>query len=144
MRLAPALLLLALAGCVRDARPAQERGASGSFSQAGEIHGPPIDRCQKAVETGGGKPGCRDARYLAQMYVRGLGTTDEVCLEGGFGQADPPSCIARAFVADAGRGRLLLEIRAAQPQSRWYKHVPQQLWFAEDALVDLYLAERGY
>lgn len=144
MRLGGALLLLAVAGCVRDSRPSQERGAQVAFSQAREIQGPQVDRCQKSAETGGSKPGCRDAKYLAQVYVRGLGTTDELCLEGGFGQADPPACLARAFVADAARGKLLLEIRAAQPQSRWYKHVQHQLWFTENALIDLYLADRGY
>ncbi len=144
MRLLGALLLLAVAGCVRDTRPPQERGASGTFSRVQEIQGPQVDRCQKGLESGGSKPGCRDAKYLAQMYVRGLGTTDEVCLEGGFGQPDPPTCLARAFVADAAVGKLLLEIRAAQPQSRWYNQVQHQLWFTETALIDLYLAERGY
>ncbi len=144
MRLAWALGLLALAGCVRDTRPSQERGASGGFSQAQEIQGPKVDRCQQGAEAGSSKPGCRDAKYLAQVYVRGLGTTDEVCLEGGFGQEDPPSCLARAFVADAAMGKLLLEIRSAQPQSRWYNQIQHQLWFTENALIDLYLAECGY
>jgi hypothetical protein len=144
MRAGWALLLLALAGCLKDTRPSQERGAARVFSRAPEIQGPATDRCQAAAETGTGKPGCRDAKYLAQVYVRKLGTTDEVCLEGGFGQAAPTSCLARAFVADAAVGRLLLEIRSAQPQSRWYNQVQHQLWFTENALIDLYLAERGY
>lgn len=143
MRLSWALLLLVAAGCVRDTRPTQERDGLNVFSKAPEIKAPAQDRCQKIAESGG-KPGCRDAKYLAQMYVRRLGTTDEVCLEGGFGQSDPADCIARAFVADTAVGKVLLEIRAAQPQSRWYKQAQHQVWFTEDALIDLYLAERGY
>ncbi|MBX5483988.1 MAG: hypothetical protein IRZ16_19360, partial [Myxococcaceae bacterium] len=87
---------------------------------------------------------CELAKYIAQTYVRGLGVGDEVCLEGGFGEAAGAACLARAAVVDVGSNQVLVEVREAQPLSRWFNHVMGQVWYEEGALVDLYLAERGY
>ncbi len=137
-------LALVSSGCVlKDTGPTRERSGASLFQGAPLIEGPAEDRCQKLAGTGAA-PNCQDARYLGQNYVRRLATTDALCLEGGFGEEPGGSCLARAFVSDTGTGRVLVEIREAKPESRWFNHVQHQLWFTEDALVDLYLAENGY
>lgn len=137
-------MVLAATGCaLRNNAPSRERSGASLFERAPEIAGPVQDRCEKLKGTGA-EAGCSDAKYLAQTYVRRLSQTDEICLEGGFGEEPGGSCLARAFVADAGTGKVLVEIRAAKPESRWFNHMQHQLWFTEAALVDLYLAERGY
>jgi hypothetical protein len=67
-----------------------------------------------------------------------------VCLDNGVGEQPSSDCGARAAVVDSGTDRVLLELRAARPQSKWFDRVQSQIWFEEGALVDLYLAERGY
>lgn len=62
-----------------------------------------------------------------------------MCLEGGFGDRPLASCLARASVADTDTNRILLEVRNAQPGSKWFNKEANQFWFEEGALVDLYL-----
>lgn len=135
--------VLLLAGCVHDDRPATERGAASVFENTQTIETPKEDRCEKHKKSSLRQP-CDDAKYLAQKYVRALSVGDQVCLEGGFG--DPPggACLARAEVGDASTAKILLHVADTQPASRWYKYVGTEVWFQEGALVDLYLAERGY
>ena len=144
LRLGLALFGLTLAaGCIRDTRPTRERGTGNLFDSAPEIAAPKTDRCSNYGKSAL-KAQCDEAKYLAHNYIRQLSPGDSVCLEGGFGEEVGAACEARATVADAELSRVLIEIREAQPQSRWYKHVQHQIWFAEGALIDLYLAERGY
>jgi hypothetical protein len=135
------LTLPALAGCLHDGRPSRERG--GPFETAPEVKAPAQGRCEKLGKTAV-RQRCDEARYLAELYARKLSTGDDVCLEGGVGDSPGGACLTRAQVSDVGTGKVLLEIREARPDSRWFHHVQNQVWFDEGALVDLYLAERGY
>jgi len=138
-----ALLALALAACIHDDRETRDRSNDPFGGAAPEVKAPRFDRCVPHQKTSL-KGACEDAKFLAQTYARGLSVGDEVCLEGGFGDNPGGACLARAAVVDTGTDRALLEIREARPESRWFKKVQYQVWFEEGALVDLYLAERGY
>jgi hypothetical protein len=138
-----ALATLALAGCVHDERPPDERGASGLFSTTPEFKAPASDRCEAHKKSSLGAQ-CQEAKYLAQSYVRKLSPGDEVCLESTFGEIPGPACLARALVRDVGSDQVLIKVEDARPESRWYHRVSSDLWFDEGALIDLYLAERGY
>ncbi len=105
------------------------------------IHAPAKDRC---ASRSGAQPGCAEARYLGTLYTRRLAVADEVCLEGGYGDEVGPACKARATVIDTAPNRVKLEIRNARPDSRWFNSEGRHTWYEEGALVDLYLAERGY
>lgn len=105
---------------------------------------PKEDRCAKYQAGGAPAANCQEARYLGQLYVRRLSTGDEVCLEGGFGDPPGAACLARAAVVDTGTNLLLLEVRQARPDSRWFHKEQAQFWFQEGALVDLYLNDHGY
>jgi hypothetical protein len=139
-------LLIAFAGlasaCLHDERPATDR-ATGVGDPTQEIVGPALDRCQKLQKSGLRQP-CDDAKYLAQKYARGLSPGDQVCLEGGFGDSPGAACLARAKVNDVGTNKVLFHVAETEPGSRWYKYIGTEVWFYEPALVDLYLAERGY
>lgn len=139
------LAVLAATGCsLRDTRVRRDVRPGGIFdTPAEEVYAPAKDRCV-ALGQSGVRRQCEEAKNLAQTYVRRLSTTDEVCLEGGFGEVPGAACLARAFVADTQTDKVLLEIREAKPESRWFNYIQYQIWFAEGALVDLYLADRGY
>lgn len=146
--LSATLALLAVAtastGCVRDDRVARDQGGATPFERgAHTVAAPPQNRCTKHGTSSIRGP-CDEATYLAQTYVRRLAVGDDVCLEGGFGDEPGAACQARAAVVDVGTNTVLMEIRKAQPGSRWYDHVMSQVWYEEGALVDLYLSERGY
>ena len=133
-----------LGGCVvAEGRGVRDRGAGGLFGKAEVVKAPVTLRCPKYGK-GSARAACDEATELAQRYVRRLSAGDLVCLEGGFGDAPGGGCLARAAVSDAGNGQLLLDIREAQPSSRWFEHVSSEVWFEDGALVDLYLAEKGY
>jgi hypothetical protein len=129
-----------VAGCVS----ARDPGSSLDVRRVPTYEAPKEDRCAKFKRGGSAATACDEARYLGQVYVRRLAIGDEVCLEGGFG--DPPggACLARAAVADTGTNLVLLEVRQARPDSRWFQKEQSQFWFQEGALVDLYLADHGY
>lgn len=139
-----ALALLAAAaacGCA-DTRASRDRGAAGLFENVPTYPAPEKPRC---VSHGGArKKNCDEAQYLGEIYVRRLATGDTVCLEGGFGDSSAAACLARASVVDTATNRVLLEVREAQPNSRWFKKEQNQFWFEEGALVELYLADHGY
>ena len=136
---------LVLGGCVvvNEGRGARDRATGGVFGKAQVVAAPATLRCAQ-YGSGRARSRCDEAQELAQRYVRGLSPTDVVCLEGGFGEPAAGACAARAQVSDAGNGKLLLDIKEAQPTSRWFDHVSSEVWFEDGALVDLYLAERGY
>lgn len=136
-------LLLALAGCAHQG-PVRDRGASDLYGGAPLYRAPGFDRCGKFKAGGGPAAACAEARYLAELYVRRLSPGDEVCLEGGFGEAPGAACQTRAAVVDNATGRVMLEVREARPDTRWFQKEQSQYWFEEGALVDLYLAEHGY
>lgn len=139
-----AVVLFVASGCVSDGRGQRERGAGmGIFDQAEEVKAPLEDRCEKFKQSAM-RGNCDEAKYLAQKYVRALSAQDSVCLEGGFGEQPGAACLARALVSDVANDRVLLDIKDAQPNSRWYNHVSSEIWFEEGALIDLYLGEHGY
>lgn len=136
-----ALLLTGTLNCVPDARTRRHRSNFGGT--AGKITTPEQDRCA-LHGTSSIRPQCDEAKYLAQTYVRKLAPGDQVCLEETFGEDPGGACKARAAVVSVGTNLVLLEIRSPKPDSRWYAHQMSEIWFEEGALVDLYLAERGY
>lgn len=137
------LPLLVLCAACADTRAARERGAAGLIENTPVYPAPKVDRCAK-LKGGGAQSRCDEAKYLADLYVRRLSTGDGVCLDGGFGDAPGGACLARASVADVATGMVLLEVREAKPDSRWFHRESNQFWFEEGALVDLYLQEHGY
>lgn len=143
-----ALLLTGLAlaglGCLTDTRASRDRGAGGLFENVPLYPAPKESRCAKFKKGGGAATACEEARFLGETYVRRLSSGDEVCLDGGFGDRPLAACLARATVADTDTNRVLLEVRNAQPTSRWFNKESNQFWFEEGALVDLYLADHGY
>ncbi len=139
---AAALVLLG-PGCLRDTRISRDRGGVGLYDNAPEVPAPKQDRCAGFGKSAPRAP-CEEMRSLAWTYVRRLSPGDQVCLEGGFGEAPGAACQTRASVDDAAPDKVLLQIREARPESRWFHHMGHEIWFAEGALVDLYLAEQGY
>lgn len=107
------------------------------------VKSPQASRCARHGESSV-RGTCDEAMSLAQLYVRRLAVGDEVCLEGGFGEMPGPACLTRAAVTDVGQNLVHLQIREAQPGSRWFNQSMRNVEFEEGALVDLYLAERGY
>ncbi len=144
MRLAlTAVMVVTSLGCIRDNRVQRDRGAAGLMENTEVIRAPLKHRCAALGKGGAGKR-CEEAKYLGEIYVRKLDVGTDVCLEGGFGDEPGGSCLARAQVADARPGEVLLEVRGAKPDSRWFHKEQNQFWFEEAALVDLYLADHGY
>jgi hypothetical protein len=143
LKLLVAGLCLSTLGCIRDTRPQRDRGAAGLIENTEIIKGPLKHRCA-GLGTGGAGKRCEEAKYLGEIYVRKLDVGTDVCLEGGFGDEPGGACLARAQVADARPGEVLLEVRGAKPDSRWFHKEQNQYWFEETALVDLYLADHGY
>lgn len=138
-----ALLVVAVmvgAGCTAT----RDRGASDFMGRAQTYKAPEVQRCAKFKPGGGPATACAEAKYLGELYVRRLSSGDEVCLEGGFGDSPGAACLARAAVVDTATNRVLLEVRQARPESKWFQHEQTQYWFEEGALVDLYVAEHGY
>jgi hypothetical protein len=133
-------LVLVLSGCIAT----RDRGAADWSGRAAMYRAPQTDRCAKFKSGGGPAAACAESKYLAQVYVRKLATGDEVCIEGGFGDAPGAACLARAAIVDSATNRVLIEVRQARPESKWFKHEQEQFWFEEGALVDLYVAEHGY
>lgn len=144
MKGALVVLLLAASGCLTDTRASRDRGAAGIFENVPLYPAPAVSRCAKFKKGGSAAAACDEAKYLAELYVRRLSVGDEVCLDGGFGDKPLASCLARASVADNDTNRVLLEVRNAQPGSKWFNKEANQFWFEEGALVDLYLADHGY
>lgn len=134
----------AASGCVTEARSQRVRGASGFLENVPEVAAPEVDRCSSPRPGSGPKGSCDEARYLGEAYVRRLSPGDEVCLEGGFGDEPGRACLSRGAVVDVATNRVLVEIREARPDSRWFRQEQKQVWFQEGALVDLYLADHGY
>lgn len=134
------LLCLALVGCTAT----RDRGAVDWLGKAQLYKAPEVQRCSKFKAGGAPAAQCAEAKYLGEIYVRRLSTGDEVCLEGGFGDPAGAACLARASVVDTATNRILLEVREAKPESKWFQHEQHQFWFEEGALVDLYIADHGY
>ncbi len=134
------LAAVLLAGCVTDTRKPREEGL---WNTAPEVQAPAQNRCEKLGKSGV-RGRCDEAKYLAELFARKLSTGDDVCLQGGVGESPGGACLTRAQVVDVESNRILLEIREARPDSKWFNHIQAQVWFEEGALVDLYLAERGY
>ncbi|XXF78768.1 hypothetical protein P2318_03135 [Myxococcaceae bacterium GXIMD 01537] len=138
-------LVLALTGCAAGSdafkpNPNKEDPLVGGVPL---IKAPGQDRCS-GLGKSGVRPGCDEARYLGTLYTRRLSVADDVCLDGGFGEEVGAACRARAAVIDTAPNRVKLEIRSAKPDSRWFNSEGRTAWYEEGALVDLYLAERGY
>jgi hypothetical protein len=141
--LALLFVVMSCSACITDSRISRDRGAAGLFENVPLVEAPVKKRCEGYAK-GTGKSRCDEARYLAEIYVKKLSTGDMVCLEGGFGDEPGAGCQARAAVADTATGKLLIEMKEARPDSRWFQKETNQYWFEEGALVDLYLAEHGY
>jgi hypothetical protein len=138
------LLLLAVGGCTNSTRATRDRGAAGVFENVPVMKSPPQTRCARLQQTSSLGKSCLDAVYLAQLYARRLATGDEVCLEGGFGERSTRDCLARAAVMDVNTNLVLMDVREARPNSKWFGKESNQFWFEEGALVDMYLVDHGY
>jgi hypothetical protein len=121
----------------------RDRGTGGVFNTVPTVHAPKRTRCV-AVEEVSARKTCEAYRGQAATWVRKLSVGDALCLENGVGEDTSRGCAARAAVADAGENMVLVEVREAEPTSKWFQKVQHQFWFEEGALVDLFLAERGF
>ncbi|WP_426755435.1 hypothetical protein [Myxococcus sp. Y35] len=106
------------------------------------VKAPPKNRCEELPASV--RTSCDEALYLATEYTRRLSVGDEVCLEGGYGEEPGAACKARAAIIDTSPNQVKLEVRGPKPDSRWFNVEMRHAWYEEGALVDLYLAERGY
>ncbi len=122
----------------------RDRGMTEWTQRAAEYKAPKEPRCSKYKPGGTPAANCAESKYLAEIYVRRLSSGDEVCIEGGFGDAPSGACLSRAAVIDTAPNRVLIEVRQAKPESKWFSHEGTQFWFEEGALVDLYIVEHGY
>jgi hypothetical protein len=146
MRRLPPLFIVVMSfvACITDTRVSRDRGAGGFFENVPLVEAPAKKRCETYGPKGTGRGRCDEAKYLAEIYVKKLSTGDMICLEGGFGDEPGAGCQARAAIADTATGKVLVEMKDARPDSRWFQKETNQYWFEEGALVDLYLAEHGY
>jgi hypothetical protein len=137
-------LALGLSGCtsIGPYRP-NPNDEDPLYSAVPVVKAPARDRCA-ALGASSARGACDEAKYLATTYTRRLAVGDEVCLEGTYGEEPGAACLARAAVIDTGPNRVKLEVRGAKPDSRWFNVEMRHAWYEEGALVDLYLAERGY
>jgi hypothetical protein len=143
LKLAALVLFVSTLGCIRDTRPQRDRGAAGIVENTEVIKAPLKERCA-GLGKGAAAKRCEEAKYLGEIYVRKLDVGTDVCIEGGFGDEPGGACLARAQVSDTRPNEVLLEVRGAKPDSRWFHKELNQFWFEEGALVDLYLADHGY
>ena len=143
MRTAAWVAALLGCSCLHDDRAQRDRGAGGLVENTQTIKAPLKGRCSGLKGSGAGKR-CDEAKYLGEIYVRKLDVGTDVCLEGGFGDEPGGACLARAAVVDTRTNEVLVEIRGAKPDSRWFAKEQNQYWFEEGALVELYLADHGY
>lgn len=137
-------LALVASGCLVDNRASRDRSGASFFENVPVYKAPLAHRCSSLAKGTAPASSCEDAKYLGEVYVRRLSTGDEVCLEGGFGDEPGAGCLCRAAVADTQTNQVLLEVRSARPDSKWFNKEFNHFWFEEGALVDLYLAEHGY
>jgi hypothetical protein len=134
----------ALGNAVTNGTAEKNRGASGLLNTAPEEQGPQGDPCQP-VDGRPPRAGCDAVRRQALTFARRLAVGESVCLEGASGGLDVTRlCRARARVVDAASGKVLLEIRDAQPGTRFETEIQHQRWFYDAALVALYLEANGY
>jgi hypothetical protein len=136
--------MLAVCACTNATRATRDRGATGILENVPVIRAPSSSKCSKHSSTSAFGKSCLDAVYLAQNYARRLATGDEVCLQGGFGERVGSDCQARAMVMDVNTNLVLVEVREARPDGKWFGKESNQFWFEEGALVDLYLTDHGY
>lgn len=134
------LAVVLFTGCIAT----RDRGLEDWSHRAQTYKAPETSRCARYKAGGAPAAACEESKYLATIYVRRLAAGDEVCLEGGFGEQPGAACLARAAIVDSATNKVLVEVRQAKPESKWFNHEQHQFWFEEGALVDLYVAEHGY
>ncbi|MHB1845978.1 MAG: hypothetical protein ACYCWW_14225 [Deltaproteobacteria bacterium] len=100
------------------------------------------DRCAATSEALA-RRGCEKLRDRAQGQVEALHVGDPVCLDPPLGD-DQTGCRARGKIDDQDTSAMRLRIIEASPESRWRPRLDEQLWVENAALVDMYLAERGF
>lgn len=140
----PLLLALALAGplaagCGAGLVYMPHRDEGNRY--ADRVQDPKVDRCA-AQKDAAVKKDCLRARAAAVEFVRKLSVEDQICLEGSpMSDGITRRCKARAFVSDAGSGKVKVEVR----ESTGTRFKPMQnLWYTEAALADAYLESVGF
>lgn len=134
------LFVLLFTGCIAT----RDRGLEDWSHRAQTYKAPETSRCAKFKAGGAPAQQCEEAKYLGTIYVRRLASGDEICLQGGFGDQPTGACLARAAIVDTATNKVLVEVREAKPESKWFQNEQHQFWFEEGALVDLYVEEHGY
>lgn len=138
-------LALSLAGLAACANPNTLRRPGTSYTlYSDEVKGPSRDRCAKLRAGDDAKTRCEEFKQEAVRYLRGLNVSDQVCVEGGFGEEPTASCKARGGIVDAGAENFLIEIRDPTLDSTWKGHHQKTVMFDHAALVDIYLRDRGF
>ena len=109
-----------------------------------EVVGPKSDRCSAYKDAQTTFQQCQEFKQAATNYLHGLNTGDDICVENGFGDAPTEACKARAFLIDADNHGFLVEIRYPKLDSKWKTKNQQKIYFHNEALIDLFLREKGY
>ena len=107
------------------------------------IEKPETDRCLKYKSDPSLADPCKKARIEAVRFVQSLDTNTEVCLENTFGEP-MLDCYARGVVMDPTPHATVISVTTVDTaRAKNFRNI-EYVWFDNEALVDLYLAEHGY
>lgn len=131
------LAVLALAGCKEG-----QRGLHMEDTAATAVHAPRVDRCTKVKDRE--RTTCDEHKEAALKYIRNLTQGDNMCVEGGFGEELTKACKVRGTFEDGNNEGILVMIHDPAPESHWKGYSERKVWFDNAALVDQFLADKGY
>jgi hypothetical protein len=107
------------------------------------VEKPETERCLKYKSDPSLSGPCNAAKIEAGRYLQTLETGAEVCLENTFGEPIK-DCYARGVVIDPTAHATIVSITEVDSAHAKNFRNQEYVWFDNDALVDLYLAEHGY
>jgi hypothetical protein len=107
-----------------------------------KVLAPTVDRCTRAKDPE--RKTCEQFKQDAHKYLSGLNVNDNLCIEGGVGDEPGATCKARGQIIDGNNQGFLVKIHDPTPGSHWQGLSDHNVWFDNEALVDQYLADRGF
>ncbi len=107
------------------------------------VEKPASDRCLKYESDPQLFGPCKKARVEASHYVEALETGSDVCVENTFGEPIQ-DCYARGVVVDPGSHSTIIAATTVDDARAKNFRKTENVYFDNDALIDLYLSEHGY
>lgn len=107
------------------------------------VKAPAVDRCAHWAEPLAQR-GCARFRDRARDYLDRLQVGDAICLDPILQEETGAGCRARARIDDQDNHALRFILLDVARGSSWAPEANAHLWYETDALVDLYLKERGF